>query len=838
LIPGIKKSKQSVIDWFQSEQGKSLTADIQTDNDGVPLFLTIDNKGNLGWNWGEIITEGVTQPIRKPEPWAKELLNKFANTIGIEEKLFVEYSPLLDDSGAYEFKTGKQEAERAVQAAQESNKDIKWEDENTIKFWNDMALDTWAYSSPEMDIGNVVTDDIYWQAQMLISMKEEFFGKEDLPVSEYQRLKPGSVDYKTLSPAEQKTRDSIQSYYDFAIANKTNLKDLDKDIRFQTTIDILNDQGKISPDIYEGIRTGRFDQSTRQDINDENAAFANILMNGILANDIEIITAMYSSDQTQAYDGDYFTSATSFTGNIDESEWESGEGDAALFAVPQVVLAQANKNNRENRLIDGFSKDAYDTFVNEYSSRYLINQRDFPHDATAINNAIKDAAEDARVKFEDLIRQGFLPIEAARRVFADSESLMNSGLETSVYGVKTRTQPQFERSYVPQAQTKYFRENASAIIKDYLSTKGLLPKEFSTDFTDGMTKGIMSGQIKTSFDMETFFDNDVLAQGLIAKTATDAVENTEALQSASQTLLGINAFSPKIVKDEVTAEGKASDQLAELIKSLITSNPYSGLNIESAGQMILGKYGLTPTGDLNLFPKIHLGQLDENGNPMYETYDPNKEYNESIKASEEARRNMTADQIIGGQLGLLPSGPPAGTIPTGIPGLPSFANAIEAPVYTEQDMISLLTNRYADRPEVVQFLKDQIPYLTEQFRQSQVIGALDQESFMRDVFDPETGEVIGQEEYGLGAPTIDPETGGNIYDISSSTAYSYAEQARPKSMEDWFATKATELEESFDQSRWSEIESKRLEDERFLEDARQRQRFVSQPISIFGRRKR
>ena len=87
--------------------------------------------------------------------------------------------------------------------------------------------------------------------------------------------------------------------------------------------------------------------------------------------------------------------------------------------------------------------------------------------------------------------------------------------------------------------------------------------------------------------------------------------------------------------------------------------------------------------------------------------------------------------------------------------------------------------------------------------------------------------------------TFTGEFGEAIDDYTgSSAAYSYAEQARPKSMEDWFATKATELEESFDQSRWSEIESKRLEDERFLEDARQRQRFVSQPISIFGRRKR
>jgi len=824
LIPGIKKSKQSVIDWFQSEQGKSLTAEIETDADGVPVFLTIDNSGNLGWNWGEWETKGVTQPFRNYEPWTEDFLSNFASNMGIQEKIFdSQYSPATQSE---EIKGSAQDAELAAVAAKEANKDIKWEPENTIAFWNDMTLDTWAYASPEMDIGNSVEDDIYWQAQTFIQMKETFFAKEEYVVSEYNQLKPGSASYKTLSAAEQKITDSIQSYHDFAIANKNSLKYLDKNIRFQATIDILNDQGLISPDIYEGIKTGRFDQSTRQDINDENAAFANILMTGILANDIEIITAMYSTDQTQAYDSDYFTSATSFTGNIDESEWESAEGDAALFAVPQVVLAQANKNNRANRLIDEFAQDPYNTFVNEYSPRYRFNQRDFPHDAAAVNNAIKDAAEDTRVKFEDLINQGFLPLEAARRVFADSESLMNSGFETSIYGVKTRIQPQFERQYVPQAQTKYFRENATAIVKDYLSTKGLLPKEFSTDFTDGMTKAIMSGQVKTSFEMETFFDNDVLAQGLIGKTATDAVENTDALKAASQTLLGINAFSPKIVKDEVTATGKASDQLAELIKNLILSNPYSGLNIESAGEMVLQNYGLTPTGDLNLFPKIHLGQLDENGNPVYETYDPEKEYSESIKASEEARRSMTADQIIGGQLGLLPSAPPA-SMTAGLPGLPSFANAIEAPVYSEQDMLSLLTNRYSDRPEVVQFLKDQIPYLTDQFRQTQVIGALDQDTFIRDVIDPETDEVT-QEEFG---PGIDDP-------ISSSTAYSYAEKARPKSMGDWLSTKASELEESFDQSRWAEIERKRLEDERFVEDAQAQRSFVSKPIAIFGRRRR
>jgi hypothetical protein len=828
LIPGIKKSKQSVIDWFQSEQGKSLTAEIETDDNGVPVFLTIDNSGNLGWNWGEIITKDATQPYRETEPWAEELISKFNTTLGFDEPMFV------TDHG---FKGQDIEVEEQAQIVKDANRDIKWEDENTFAFWDDMVLDTWAYASPEMDIGNSVEDDIYWQAQMFIQFKEEFFAKEDYNVSEYNQLKPGSASYKTLLPSEQKIRDAIQSYHDFAMANRNNPKDLDKNIRAHTTIEILNAQGLIPPDIYEGIVTGRFDQSTRQDINDENAAFGNLLMTGILANDIEVITAMYSSNQAEAYEDDFATSITSFTGNIDESEWESAEGDAALFSIPQVVLAQANKNNRANRLIDEFAQDPYNTFVNEYSSRYRINQRDFPHDANAVNNAIKDAAEDARVKFEDLVSQGFLPLEAARRVFADSESLMNSGFETSVYGVKTRIQPQFERQYVPQAQTKYFRENATVIIKDYLSTKGLLPKEFSTDFTDGMTKAIMSGQVKTSFEMETFFDNDVLAQGLIGKTATDAVEDTDALKAASQTLLGINAFSPKIVKDEVTAEGKASDQLAELIKNLITSNPYSGLNIESAGQMVLQNYGLTPTGDLNLFPKIYLGQLDENGNPVYETYDPEKEYNESIKASEEARRSMTADQIIGGQLGLLPSAPPAGMIPSGLPGLPSFANAIQAPVYSEQDMLSLLTNRYADRPEVVQFLKDQIPYLTDQFRQSQVIGALDQESFIRDVTDPETGEVT-QEEYGPGAPTIDPETGENIYDISSSTAYSYAEKARPKSMGDWLSTKASELEESFDQSRWAEIERKRLEDERFVEDAQAQRSFVSKPIAIFGRRRR
>jgi len=87
---------------------------------------------------------------------------------------------------------------------------------------------------------------------------------------------------------------------------------------------------------------------------------------------------------------------------------------------------------------------------------------------------------------------------------------------------------------------------------------------------------------------------------------------------------------------------------------------------------------------------------------------------------------------------------------------------------------------------------------------------------------------VTQEEFG---PGIDDP-------ISSSTAYSYAEKARPKSMGDWLSTKASELEESFDQSRWAEIERKRLEDERFVEDAQAQRSFVSKPIAIFGRRRR
>ena len=57
-------------------------------------------------------------------------------------------------------------------------------------------------------------------------------------------------------------------------------------------------------------------------------------------------------------------------------------------------------------------------------------------------------------------------------------------------------------------------------------------------------------------------------------------------------------------------------------------------------------------------------------------------------------------------------------------------------------------------------------------------------------------------------------------------------------MGDWLSTKASELEESFDQSRWAEIERKRLEDERLVEDAQAQRSFVSKPIAIFGRRRR
>lgn len=291
-------------------------------------------------------------------------------------------------------------------------------------------------------------------------------------------------------------------------------------------------------------------------------------------------------------------------------------------------------------------------------------------------------------------------------------------------------------------------------------------------------------------------------------------------------------------------------QFENAITNYLNKNPNKGLTAQEAGQKVLETMGVTPEGNLKPYPKFYDNTIEEElEESTKEIIDPQKihpqyawegSYNK-IKAEKEleeelpplqspleqqflkAMMNASPSQILGGAAGAIPEVPKhlfgTANLPEGDPGgsLPGFGGTIPLPVYQDQDVWNMLSNRYYDRPEFLQFLQPQIVDIAQQFRLSQVPGP----------------EVWGEpEDLGPGDPGY----------TSSSARLSYFEKDKPKTMNEFFSRQAPEYERQFGQTRFFTQEQERIEEDKYQRDQKNRERrrkkLVSNPLTIFGRRRR
>ena len=223
-----------------------------------------------------------------------------------------------------------------------------------------------------------------------------------------------------------------------------------------------------------------------------------------------------------------------------------------------------------------------------------------------------------------------------------------------------------------------------------------------------------------------------------------------------------------------------------------------------------------------------------------------KRFEESVKDNQ---------QTVAQQYGLIPPMNVDADLLGGAPGLPGF-RVTPTPVYTDEDVATVLANRYADRPELLQFLAPQLTSIADAFRLSQQPGSLTQESFGDFEYFTDTvtagpegyiqGMIDGKPNVLAPGTKVDVERsrvvneyGEAVDDYTSSrTMFEMFEADRPKSIQEYISREASRLEKGFESSALFEEEERRLEQERQTEDARQKRQFVSQPVSIFGRRRR
>ena len=413
--------------------------------------------------------------------------------------------------------------------------------------------------------------------------------------------------------------------------------------------------------------------------------------------------------------------------------------------------------------------------------------------------------------------------------------------------------------------------------------------------------------------------NDLLFNNIVSSVPIESLKNQKINLGIIENETGYDAVVSKLlgldninIGDPETGEKleiTAPDDFRKHISQILIDNLDVNMTVEQAGRQVLETMGISPEGKLVPKPE-YFGEPREYTDPetgrttilggteghrleriteappitadkreLAENYFLQSQIFQPLDILLQEQKSdpriqygsadpLTNAQIIQQQYGAIPPMYVDPSLLGGAPGLPAFV-VVPDPVYTDEDVATVLANRYADRPELLKFLAPPFTSIAEAFRLSQRPGALTQESFLDD---PTGATVQVPDPYQVmqDAPVIDEETGyqrrdaqGNLitesvptYTVtppttltgeygqavddytSSRTMFEMFEADRPKSIQEFISREASRLEKGFESSALFEEEQKRLEQERQAEDARQKRQFVSQPVSIFGRRRR
>lgn len=390
------------------------------------------------------------------------------------------------------------------------------------------------------------------------------------------------------------------------------------------------------------------------------------------------------------------------------------------------------------------------------------------------------------------------------------------------------------------------------------------------------------------------------------KSNYDVITNETGYDAVVSKLLGLDGLNIGDPETGEKLEITAPDEFKKHISEILRENLDVRMTVEEAGRQVLEKMGISPEGKLvpkleyytqqyvqkpyttpgttytdpitgETFTETSEGErleriteeppVTENELGTSESYfhqsqifqpldillQGRKRVQEEQKRFEESVKDN--QQTVAQQYGLIPPMNVDADLLGGAPGLPGF-RVTPTPVYTDEDVATVLANRYADRPELLQFLAPKLTSIADAFRLSQQPGSLTQESFGDFEYFTDTvtagpegyiqGMIDGKPNVLAPGTKVDVERsrvvneyGEAVDDYTSSrTMFEMFEADRPKSIQEYISREASRLEKGFESSALFEEEQRRLEQERQAEDARQKRQFVSQPVSIFGRRRR
>jgi len=510
-----------------------------------------------------------------------------------------------------------------------------------------------------------------------------------------------------------------------------------KEKRTLTTIEEMKDEGWISQELFDEVLNlpkikTKF--NTTEDLTDLEIEAYN-LANNINYTDSERLDQIYKDDTGQSYKKWNQTTLRS----VSEDDKLNGKGVARLFPISEHALREANQAVVAENSFNLWNQDSnYNNALNRVAGSFFRSDNNI--EQAILNNAKNEISNRLSDKRHQYAMQGLPPDEIERRVYSDWETMQKSFPDYSIdpfasYGATLDMLPSEVSLILNEEELIYAKNNPPSYWQHRLYQLGIAVDEIPIEVRNGWNKNI---RLMKSFDeLDNQFNSNYLAALVLQGKNEKIAANTEALKSLAKSAFGISTTTPQNIVDEITGEGKAVDQLAQLMSSYYTANPFTTESQQQVINNFMNAYALTPSGTIAEKQSWQDGTyswvpgtkitIDQNNETIVksdaDTFEgiPTTYFDANQQAARKAIDDINKDDPFAQMKAQFDESRPPG-IPSFFRDDPiSFIEQVPEP-FTDQELLKDLQAAYGDSPEFLQFIAPQLQRIRNEYDATQRPG--------------------------------------------------------------------------------------------------------------------
>ena len=419
----------------------------------------------------------ITSPLRfefTNEGFA-ELHRRLINIFGVETQVVpdIPLSNLFPDGSSQQV-----ELEKGTDVTDEKFR--QWSRDDTVTFITEVAT--------EMFLDALYGDDPWTGTQQRLTEQivedlENHFLDPDRDFSD-QGWVPGTSEWNSNSPWGKFANSKVLKFEDLVQTQKSNKSFLFKKNRQASIVRELYREGKISNELYDAIVNPAF-------IDPES-------MVGQQATQLVMALPYYEYRITEqvmdSTSGKFDSGLNRVIREIPADDWQTAEGLAGLFPVPESFRRQEAERPR--------NQDLYNKFGEEKDLRKALDSILGPLPPNDIASSVETEARDlladrlTETRSQILSSQrGIFPEELGQILYLEAQSAVQPGYqEDAEFGRELIPVPSQLDQLRQTELTRYIQSNPSTILDEVLSEYGALSSDLSTELKDDLKRQLLGAR--------------------------------------------------------------------------------------------------------------------------------------------------------------------------------------------------------------------------------------------------------------------------------------------------------------------------------------------------------